>query len=107
DGRCKTFDASANGYVRSEGCGVVVLRRTKDAERDGQRIRALVRGDATNQDGRSGGLTVPNGPAQEAVVRDALERAKLSPTDVSYVEAHGTGTQLGDPIELNALARVY
>ena len=107
DGRCKTFDASANGYVRGEGCGVLILKRQRDAETDGDRIRALVRGTAVNQDGRSGGLTVPNGPAQERVIRDALERASVKPSEVDYVEAHGTGTQLGDPIEVNALANVY
>ncbi|MCC6809186.1 MAG: hypothetical protein IT381_17295, partial [Deltaproteobacteria bacterium] len=107
DGRCKTFDDAANGYMRGEGCGVVVLKRLADAERDDDRIRAVVRGSALNQDGRSGGLTVPNGPAQEAVIRAALDDARLEAADVDYVEAHGTGTSLGDPIEANALANVY
>ena len=107
DGRCKTFDASADGYVRAEGCGILVLKRLSDAERDGDRILALIRGSAINQDGRSSGLTAPNGAAQEAVIRDALANAGLTPPDISLIEAHGTGTSLGDPIEMNALGRVF
>jgi acyl transferase domain-containing protein/acyl carrier protein len=106
DGRCKTFDAAADGYVRSEGCGVVVLKRVSDAIADNDRVLALIRGSATNHDGRSGGLTVPNGNAQEAVVRGAIARAGIAPADVSYVEAHGSGTALGDPIEAQALGAV-
>ena len=103
DGRCKTFDAAADGYVRGEGCGIVVLKRLADALADGDRVRAVIRGSAINQDGRSSSLTAPTGPAQEAVIRTALANAGLTPADVDYVEAHGTGTPLGDPIELNAL----
>ncbi|MGP1384403.1 MAG: aminotransferase class III-fold pyridoxal phosphate-dependent enzyme [Thainema sp.] len=106
DGRCKTFDAQADGYVRSEGCGVVVLKRLADAERDCDRIFAAIRGSAVNQDGLSNGLTAPNGPAQQAVIRQALVQAGVAPHAVSYVEAHGTGTALGDPIEVNALKSV-
>lgn len=107
DGRCKTFDAGANGFVRGEGCGLIVLERLSDAVANGRRILAVIPGSAINQDGRSSGLTVPNGLAQQEVVRQALAAARLKPTDVSYVEAHGTGTSLGDPIEVEALAAVY
>ncbi|MDT0308874.1 thioester reductase domain-containing protein [Streptomyces sp. DSM 44917] len=106
EGRCKTFDASADGYVRGEGCGVVVLRRADVARESGQRVWAVVRGTATNQDGRSSGLTVPRGPAQQDVIRKALDVAGVRPAEVGYVEAHGTGTSLGDPIEVRALAAV-
>jgi phthiocerol/phenolphthiocerol synthesis type-I polyketide synthase C len=107
DGQCKTFDAGADGYVRSEGCGVVVLKRLEDAERDGDRVLAVVRGTAVNQDGASSGVTVPNGPAQQALLRQALASSRLQPSDIDYVEAHGTGTPLGDPIELEALSQVF
>jgi acyl transferase domain-containing protein/acyl carrier protein len=107
DGRCKTFDASADGYVRSEGAAVVVLRRLADAVREGDRILAVIRGSAIRHDGASNGLTAPNGTSQEAVIRDALARAGKTPADVSYVEAHGTGTSLGDPVEVAALRNVY
>ncbi|HEY1278040.1 MAG TPA: type I polyketide synthase, partial [Acidimicrobiales bacterium] len=103
DGRCKTFDAAADGYVRSEGCGIVVLKRLADAHVDGDRIVALLRGSAVNQDGRSAGLTAPNGPSQERVVAAALASAGVGAGDVGYVETHGTGTLLGDPIEIGAL----
>ncbi len=106
EGRCKTFDASASGYVRGEGCGVVVLKRLADAERDGDRILALVRGSAVNQDGRTNGLTAPSGPSQQAVIRQAIAQAGVRADEVGYVEAHGTGTALGDPIEVNSLKAV-
>ncbi len=106
DGRCKTFDAAADGYVRSEGCGVVVLKRLSDALADGDNILAVIRGSAINQDGRSQGLTAPNGLAQQAVIRKALADAGVTPDQISYVETHGTGTALGDPIEVQALAAV-
>ena len=107
DGQCKTFDAAANGYVRSEGCGVVVLKRLSDAVRDGDSVLALVRGSAVNQDGPSSGQTVPSGPAQQAVLRAALASARLQPSEIDYIEAHGTGTALGDPIELDAFSQVF
>ncbi|MHC5598559.1 MAG: type I polyketide synthase [Nostoc sp.] len=107
DGRCKTFDAKADGYVRSEGCGVIILKRLSDAIKDKDRILALIRGSAVNQDGRSSGLTAPNGPAQQAVIRQALENGGVEAAEVSYLEAHGTGTSLGDPIEVGALQAVF
>lgn len=107
DGRCKTFDAAANGYVRSEGCGIVILKRLSDAVRDGNRILALIRSTAINQDGASTGLTVPNGLAQEKVIKAALAKANLEGKDIHYVEAHGTGTSLGDPIEVKAIVATY
>ncbi len=106
DGHCKTFDAKADGYVRGEGCGVVVLKRLSDARRDGDNILALIRGSAVNQDGRSNGLTAPNGLAQQDVIRRALADAQVSPQQIGYVEAHGTGTPLGDPIEIASLRAV-
>ncbi len=107
DGRCKTFDASANGYVRSEGCGVVVLKSLKKALADNDNIQGVVRGTAINQDGASNGLTAPNASSQEAVIRRSLSVASVNPNEISYVEVHGTGTSLGDPIEVEALEAVY
>ncbi|MFY1616142.1 thioester reductase domain-containing protein [Micromonospora sp. WMMD736] len=106
DGRCKTFDASADGYARGEGAGVVVLKRLSAALADNDPIVAVVRGSAVNHDGRSSGLTVPNPLAQQDVVGAALAQAGVGPDDVDYVEAHGTGTSLGDPIELRSLEAV-
>ncbi|MFY1827580.1 type I polyketide synthase [Myxococcus fulvus] len=107
DGRCKTFDASADGFSRGEGCGVVVLKRLSDALAQGNPILGVIRGSALNHDGRSSGLMVPNGRAQERVIRMALEGCGVEPEQVSYVEAHGTGTSLGDPIEMEALRSVF
>jgi len=107
DGHCKTFDASANGYVRGEGCGIVVLKRLSDAILDGDTIHAVIRGMAINQDGISTGFTVPNQQAQVAVINKAMSKARVSSSEIDYVEAHGTGTSLGDPIEVSAIAETY
>lgn len=106
-GQCRPFADDADGVVWAEGCGLVVLKRLRDARRDGDPVLALVKGSAVNQDGRSQGLTAPNGRAQERVVRSALDAAGLRPEDLDHVEAHGTGTTLGDPVEGRALARVF
>ena len=107
EGQCKTFDASADGFVCGEGCGLVVLKRLSDAQANGDRIWAVIRGSAVNQDGASQGLTVPSGPSQESAMEDALASASLAPSETDYLEAHGTGTVVGDPIEVNAAAAVY
>ncbi|WP_199512631.1 type I polyketide synthase [Nucisporomicrobium flavum] len=107
DGRCRTFDQHADGYGRSEGCGVLVLKRLADARAGGDTVLAVLTGSAVRQDGASGGLTVPNGLAQADVMRRALAAAGLAAEDVSYVEAHGTGTPLGDPIEVAAINTVF
>ncbi|NEO38509.1 MAG: SDR family NAD(P)-dependent oxidoreductase [Moorea sp. SIOASIH] len=107
DGKCKTFDAAADGYGRGEGCGIVVLKRLSDAVKNGDNIQAVIRGSAVNHDGPSSGLTVPNKLAQEKLIQQALKAAKVEPDRVSYVEAHGTGTSLGDPMEVRALASVF
>ena len=106
-GACHAFDAAADGFVRGEGCGVVVLKRLSDAQRDGNRVLAVVRGSAVNQDGRSNGLMAPNPAAQAAVLRAACADAGVEPAQIDYVETHGTGTLLGDPIEARALGAVY
>jgi len=107
DGRCKTFDASGDGYGRGEGCGMVVLKRLSDAVAAGDPIVAVIRGSAVNHDGPSAGLTVPNGAAQEKLLRKALATGEIKPEMIDYIEAHGTGTTLGDPIEINALVKVF
>ncbi|WP_223732849.1 beta-ketoacyl synthase N-terminal-like domain-containing protein [Streptomyces purpurogeneiscleroticus] len=106
DGRCKTFDAAADGYARGEGCGVLVLKRLSDALAHSDRILGVLRGSAANHDGRASGISVPSGPAQQEVIRAALADAGVRGTDIGYVEAHGTGTVLGDPIELRSLEAV-
>ena len=106
DGRCKTFDKRADGYVRGEGCGIIILKRESEAIEDNDQILALINGSAINQDGRSNGLTAPNGPSQELVIRKALDQARVRPSQISYVECHGTGTALGDPQEVRALDNV-
>ncbi len=107
DGRCKTFDAAADGYSRGEGCGMVVLKPLARARADGDPVLAVIRGSAVNQDGASNGLTAPNGAAQVAVIRRALDAAATSPDEVGFIECHGTGTALGDPVEVAALADVF
>lgn len=106
-GACRAFDEEADGFVRAEGCGVLILKRLRDAEQDGHRILGLIPGSAVNQDGASSGLTVPNGAAQQGLVRRALANAGLEPWQIGYVETHGTGTALGDPIEAQALGAVF
>lgn len=106
-GRCRSFDEDADGYIRSEGCAAIVMKRLADAERDGDNIIAVIRGSAVNHNGRSGGLTVPSGTAQEKLVRKALQVANVNADDIDYVEAHGSGTKLGDPQEVDALNNVF
>jgi acyl transferase domain-containing protein/acyl carrier protein len=107
DGRCKSFSKSADGFGRGEGCGVVVLKRLSDAERDGDRIMAVIRGGAVVHNGFSGGITSPSGKAQTRVIDAAIKDAKLAPSQVQYLEAHGTGTEYGDPMELGAAVKIY
>ncbi len=107
EARCKTFAEKADGFIRSEGCGAIVLKRLSDAEKHGDSIWAVIRGSAVNQDGASGGLTIPSGPSQQALMNTALAAAGVKPEQVGYIEAHGTGTPLGDPIEMRALAAGY
>lgn len=107
DGRCKSFSAAADGFGRGEGCGVVVLKRLSDAQRDGDRILAVVRGGSVVHNGFSGGITSPSGKSQSRAIREALRDAEVAPSQVQYLEAHGTGTEFGDPMELGAAASVY
>lgn len=107
DGRSKSFDARADGYGRGEGAGIVVLKRLGAAQADGDRIHAIIRGTGVNQDGRTDGITVPNGQAQAALITSVCDRNGIDPAAVTYVEAHGTGTAVGDPIELGALGSVF
>jgi len=106
-GACHTYDDVADGYARGEGCGILVLKKLKDAKADGDRIYGLIKGSAVNQNGVSQGITAPNGPSQIQVIRDALKHAQISPADVGFVETHGTGTPLGDPIEMQAICEAY
>ncbi|MEC3982036.1 type I polyketide synthase [Amycolatopsis sp. H20-H5] len=107
DGRCKSFDAAANGYGRGEGAGMIVLKRLSDADRDGDRVLAVIRGSAVNQDGHTNGIMAPSGEAQTHLLRQAYRVSGVDPATVDYVEAHGTGTRAGDPIEASAMAAVF
>ena len=107
DGKCKSFSDDANGYVRGEGCGVIVLKRLSQAKADNDRIHAIIPGSATRQDGKTSGLTVPNGASQQAAIKSALKNAQLTIDDIDYLEAHGTGTPIGDPIEMNAIGNLF
>lgn len=106
-GRCKAFDEDADGFVRGEGCIVLVLKRMKEARRDHNRIMAVIKATAVNSDGRSNGITAPNGASQEQMLRQALALGRIQAQDVSFIEAHGTGTKLGDPIEMDAIQKVF
>lgn len=107
DGKCKVFDIHANGYVRSEGCGVVILKTLSSALKDNNNILAIIRSSVINQDGHTQGLTAPNKQAQVKLMKESLARAHLSPDEIDYIEAHGTGTKLGDPIEISAITEVF
>ena len=106
DGKCKSFSDDANGYVRGEGCGVIILKRLSQAKKDNNMIYAVIAGSSTRQDGKTSGLTVPNGASQQDTIKRALENSGLTINDIDYIEAHGTGTPIGDPIEMNALANL-
>jgi acyl transferase domain-containing protein len=106
-GHCKTFDAEADGFVRGEGCGIIILKPLSTAVADGDNILAVIKGTAINHDGRTSGFTVPNGPAQQAVIQQELQNSNLSPEAIRYIEAQGTATSLGDPIEAKALGAVF
>lgn len=107
DGHCKTFDKSADGYARAEGCGLLILKRLSDAERDNDKIYAVIRSIGVNQGGATSGLTVPNGEAQKTLIQQVYQQAGLKPDDIDFVETHGTGTSLGDPIEVGAIGSTY
>lgn len=107
EGMCRPFDSRANGYVRGEGCGLVLLKRLSDAERDGDNILAVLRATSVNQDGRTSGISAPNSQSQIECIREAMKQARLTPNDIEYIEAHGTGTPLGDPIEMMALTQIF
>lgn len=107
DGRCHTFDERANGYARGEAIACLILKPLATALHDGDTIRAIIRGTGSNQDGRTPGITLPNGTAQEALIRDVYTRAGLCHSETEVVEAHGTGTQAGDPVEVGAIARAF
>lgn len=107
DGRCKTFDVHADGYGRAEGCGVIILQSIGQAKANGSRIQAILKSSCVNQDGPSSGLTVPNGVAQASLLEQSLQAAGLNPEEIDYIECHGTGTSLGDPIEMEAISKVY
>jgi acyl transferase domain-containing protein len=107
DGLCKSFSDEANGYVRGEGCGVIILKRLSQAQADHDKIHAIIPGSATRQDGKTSGLTVPNGASQQAAIKLALKNANLTIDDIDYIEAHGTGTPIGDPIEMNAIGNLF
>ncbi len=107
EGKLRPFDAGANGYVRGEGCGMLFLKRLADAEKDGDQVLAIIRATSVNQDGRTSGISAPNGRSQQECIRAAMAQAGVTPADISYIEAHGTGTQLGDPIEMQALTELF
>lgn len=107
DGACKSFSDDANGYVRGEGCGSIILKRLSQAEADNDRIHAIIPGSSTRQDGKTSGLTVPNGSSQQEAIKAALKDARLTIDDIDYIEAHGTGTPIGDPIEINAIGNLF
>ncbi|OII70881.1 type I fatty acid synthase [Cryptosporidium ubiquitum] len=107
DCRCKSFDAAANGYVRGEGVGVLILKKIENSKKNGEKIYSVIKGSSVNHNGRSASLTAPNGISQQNVINSALEYAGIRPNDIGYIEAHGTGTSLGDPIEISALKSVF
>ncbi|MBK7137869.1 MAG: polyketide synthase, partial [Bacteroidetes bacterium] len=105
--RCKSFSNEGNGFVRSEGCATIILKRLSDAQRDGDNVLAIIKGTAVNQDGKSNGFTAPSVSAQKKLLITALKNARLNPSQIDYIEAHGTGTKIGDPIEMDAISAVF